>query len=394
MLSVKEKLITIIKHIRWIYDIYYYGCNFLVKMMGIFVKKEDNLILITSFGGKKYDDSPKVLYEKMIRDSRFDGYNIIWAFHNPEQFAHLKLNTIKVDTISYFKTALKARCWITNSGIERGLNFKPKSTFYFNTWHGTPIKKMGSDLSKKNESFKGKGRNTVDIMTAQSDFEADVFSRVFGIPANNFLKCGLPRNDKLANYTHEHYKLIKEKLELPKDKKVILYAPTFREYERDAEHNCILKPPMNLDKWQERLGDEYCLLFRAHYEVAKVMNMQDNVFVKNMSSYESLEDLMIVSDILISDYSSIFFDFSIMDKVMLHFTYDYDKYKEKRGMYFDIREYLPGGKNEDEIIELLRKLTDIEKDATRKFREKYINYYGNAADQSLDCIAAHIGGKR
>jgi len=248
---------------------------------------------------------------------------------------------------------------------------------------------MGSDISDENQSFRTKTKkNSVDIMTAQSDFEADIFSRVFNIPRENFLMCGLPRNDILANYTSKQREEIKVKLGLPQNKKVILYAPTFREFERDSMQNCVLKPPMNLDKWERELGDEYCLLFRAHYEVGKVMNISDNDFVKNMTSYPNLNELMIVADILVSDYSSIFFDFSIMDKPMLHFTYDYEAYSAKRGMYFDIREELSGSDNEDGVIELIKCDSDVSK--TIQFRNKYMNYSGSAVENSVNCIYENI----
>lgn len=117
------------------------------------------------------------------------------------------------------------------------------------------------------------------------------------------------------------------------------------------------------------------------------MDINENDFVKNVSEYPSLNELMIVSDILISDYSSVFFDFSIMDKVMIHFTYDYDLYNTERGMYFDIRKYISGADNEDELINIISELNyfgEIEK--TKKFRDKYVNYYGDATQKSVDCI--------
>jgi len=385
----KNKLVTRVKSSKLLYNIYFFVMNFLIGILKLFVKPDDNLILINSFGGKKYDDSPKELYEAMLKDERFQKYRFVWAFHEPDKFDVQGAEKIKSDTLTYFKTALKARCWISNSGIERGLSFKGREVFYFNTWHGTPIKKMGSDISGENKSFKSKAKkNPVDIMTAQSDFEADIFSRVFNIPRENFLMCGLPRNDILANYTNKQREEIKAKLGLPKDKKVILYAPTFREFERDSMRNCVLKPPMNLDKWECELGDEYCLLFRAHYEVGKIMNISDNEFVRNMTTYPNLNELMIVADVLVSDYSSIFFDFSIMDKPMLHFTYDYEAYSTKRGMYFDIRDELSGSDNEDGVIELIKCSSDASK--TIQFRNNYVNYFGSSTSKAVDCIYKNI----
>ncbi len=388
----KNKLIVFVKYFKFLYLLYYHLFNFAISVLKLFVKPDDKLILINSFGGKKYDDSPKALYEAMIEDERFKEYKFVWAFHKPSEYNIPNAQVIKTDTLTYFITALKARCWISNSTIERGLNFKGKNTFYFNTWHGTPIKKMGTDISKENKSFSSQRKSAYDIMTAQSDFEADIFSRVFNLPRDNFLMCGLPRNDFLANYTQEEKDRIKEKLGLPNDKKIILYAPTFREFERDSMKNCVLIPPMNLKKWQDKLQDEFCILFRAHYEVGKVMQIKDNDFVKNMTSYPSLNELMVVTDILISDYSSIFFDFSVMDKVMLHFTYDYDAYSSNRGMYFDIREKLSGADNEDDLINLLKMMDyELEKQNNKAFKSEYLNYYGSAVQESLDCIINNIG---
>lgn len=386
----KKKIIAIVKYSKFLYLIYYYVFSFILLVLRLFVKTDDKLILFNSFGGKKYDDSPKELYEAILKDKRFVGFKYVWAFHEPEKFKIKGADVVKTDTLKYFIIALKARCWITNSGIERGLKFKGKNTLYFNTWHGTPIKRMGTDVSETNKSFGTRGGAEIDVMCSQGDFETDVFSRVFNIPKNRFLCCGLPRNDKLVHFTEDEKEAIKKRLGIPKEKIVILYAPTFREYERDGSKNCVMAPPMVFSKWKKVLGEEYCLLFRAHYEVAKVMDISEDGFVFNMSNYPVMDDLMIVSDVLISDYSSVFFDFSVMDKPMLHFTYDYGKYSKNRGMYFDIREQLDGGSDEDTVIDILRnKKMDITK--TIAFRNKYVNYYGNATKMAIDYIIRKIG---
>ena len=390
----KKRLVNFLKTHRGIYNIYYVVLSNILKFLHSFIRTDDKLVFFNSFGGKKYDDSPKAIYEAMLADDRFKGYRFVWAFHNPDEFDVPGAEIIKTDSFKYFATAIKAKVWVTNSGIERGLEFKGKNTIYFNTWHGTPIKKMGTDISQESKSFATKSRTSIDVMTAQSDFEADIFSRVFGINRDKFLCCGLPRNDKYSKITSEQVEKIKQKLNISVDKKCILYAPTFREYDRDKENSCVLTPPMDIVKWQETLGDEYVLLFRAHYEVGKIMHIEDNNIVRNVSGYPLLEDLMIISDVLISDYSSIFFDFSIMDKAMLHFTYDYEKYATNRGMYFDIRKEISGEDNEDDLLQYIKDMdfkTEIEK--TKAFRRKYVNYYGTATEQSIDCIYKKLGGK-
>lgn len=390
-MGLKVRLLHIVKYSKGIYKAYYILGTLALKIVSIFIKTDNNLILFTSFGGRKYDDSPKVLYEEMLKDERFKKYKLVWGFQNPNVHDIPKGIKINTDTISYFLTALKAKCWITNSSIERGLTFKQKKTFYFNTWHGVPIKKMGTDIAENSSSFKKLGKSDIDVMCAQGAYDRDIFSRVFRIDTEKFLVSGLPRNDILNNYTVDEVLNIKQKLSLPIDKKLILYAPTFREYDKDANKRCVIEPPINWKNWEKVLGNTYHIMFRAHYEVSKVMNIENNAFVSDYSTYENLNELMMVSDILLSDYSSIFFDFSIMHKPMLHYTYDYEEYAKNRGMYFDIRNELHGADNEQELLCILTTLdVEEEKKKVDKFKCKYVEEYGNASKQALDCIYRNI----
>lgn len=385
-----SSLVEQIRNSSLFYNFYFYLGSFFVSLLKLFVKTDPKLILFISFGGRKFDDSPKAIYERMIKDERYKSFKIVWAFINPEQFDIPIGEKIKTDGLKYYLTALRARVWITNSSVERGLSFKGKDTFYFNTWHGTPIKHMGNDISKDSKSFGRKVKSRYDIMTAQGEFEAKIFSKVFDVPFKNFKIIGLPRNDMLHDYTIDFRDKLREKLGLQPDKKVILYAPTYREYHYTSEGVKLLLP-IDLEKWERKLGDNYTLLFRAHYAVTQLMNISENNFVHDMSSYPVLEDLMIASDILVSDYSSILFDYSIMDKAMVCFTFDYDEYAEKRGVYFDIREQLPYAENEDDLLCLLSSLDEEKaRKQTEMFRNKYVTAYGNASIQSLDIIAEEL----
>ena len=368
--------------------------GFFVWGLKLFVQPDDHLILFNSFAGRKYDDSPKEIYLRMLKDERFKDYKLIWAFHNPEKYDVPE--KIKTDNLNYFKTALAARAWVTNSSVERGLNFKGKNTFYLNTWHGTPIKLMGSDISADNESFgvnhkegkKNAKEAPFDAFCSQGKYETDIFSRTFNIPKERILEVGLPRNDILANYTDQQRKEIRNKLGIRDDQIAILYCPTYREYDKDENLGVVMAPPMNLKKWENKLGDKYVLLIRAHYEVSDVMNIEENDFARNMTSYPSLNELYIAADILISDYSSVFFDYSITGKPMLHFCYDYDKYSSKRGMYFDIRDWVDGTDNEDALIIKINNLNfSLSDEATIEFRNNYVNYFGDAAKQTVDFLA-------
>jgi CDP-glycerol glycerophosphotransferase len=283
------------KYFKWLKRSYVLVGSGIVKVLKFFVKPDDKLILFNCYGGKKFDDSPKAIYEGMLREVRFADFKFVWAFHNPDEFTIPVGRKIRTDTLLYFVTALKARCWITNSSIQRGLSFKGKNTFLLNTWHGTPIKKMGIDQGTNASDFEH-----VDIMTAQGEYEVDIFSRAFAIDRNRFLISGLPRNDILAIANKKAKDCVLKELGIPAGRKVILYAPTFREYERDGKLNCVLAPPIDFEYWNRELGKDHVVLLRAHYEVAKVLNVQvDNEFVYDVSEYPNLSDLMIASDMLI-----------------------------------------------------------------------------------------------
>lgn len=385
-------IINKVKYSPCLYTIYYYLGSMAVKLLGHFMREDPKLIVFSSFGGRKYDDSPKEIYEAMINDSRFDGYKLVWAFNNPENFDLFSKEKVKVDTLSYYKTLLKARVWVTNSSMTRGLNFTGKNTFKLNTWHGTPIKRMGRDINDGNTSFSSKGKSKDDgIMLAQGDYDIEVFSRAFQMSKECFAKIGLPRNDKLAHSTKEQNESLKKKLGIPLNKKVILYAPTFREYNKDSGNNIVLSMPINLIEWQKRLGDNYVLLFRAHYEVARVMGIVDNEFVKEVSSYPNLDDLMLASDILISDYSSIFFDYAIQGKPMFCYAYDYDEYTKNRGLYFDIRKELPSANDEESLLKLIEQI-DLKKasECAQIFQIRYVTEFGDATMKALDIIYKNL----
>ena len=159
-----------------------------------------------------------------------------------------------------------------------------------------------------------------------------------------------------------------------------MYAPTFREYNRD-KNGCVLSPPININKWKEKLSDKYVILFRAHYEINNILGIKDDDFIKNVSDYKNLNELMKISDILISDYSSIMFDYSILKRPIYSYAYDYEEYLEKRGMYINIKKELPNGicKTEQELLEQIVNCNFIEqRGKTEKFSQKYVETNGNA----------------
>lgn len=370
----------------------------LLGIVSFFVPVRPKTMLITSFAGRKYDDSPKALYEEILKHSEFDDWNIIWAFIEPNNFEIPRGRKIKIDTWAFFMALLYSKVWISNSGMDRNIGINRKATIKVETWHGTPIKKIGID---QNSNILGnyepsKKIDKTTIRCAQSEYDRDIFARVFNADKSCFIMCGLPRNDELLKYKKDDIEKIRWKLRIPEGKKVLLYMPTYREYLVNEKRETFLTPPINLEKWENELGAEYVLLVRLHYAVSVALNVKENNFVIDVSNYPSINDLYIASDILISDYSSAFFDYSITNKCMLHFTYDFEEYQEKRGVYFDIREYLSGASNENGIINILRILNyqeEIRK--TISFRNKYVNFYGDASRQIVNSIVTQCNyGRR
>ena len=382
----KEKIRGFLKNNRLLYGTYFYIGSFFFKLLGVFIPTDNKAILFNSFAGKKYDDSTKAIYEYMIKEPKYKNYKFYWALDDLDTKIPGPATVIKNDSFHYFIVALKSKYWVSNSAIERGLKFKKRKTVYVNTWHGSAIKKMGIDIKKENYSFR---HSQYSYMYAQSNYDIDVFSHAFKLPRDRFALVGLPRNDELVNPSKNKVKLIREKLGFPKDKKIILYAPTFRDYDK-RDNKIAAKPVINIEKWRDALGDEYCLLIRAHYETINALDIEDDGFVYDCTSYNNLNELLIVADILISDYSSIMFDYSILERPIFAYTYDYERYKKERGLYLDIKKELPNGciMTESELIKRIKGINlESQKKRTLLFKNKYVEKCGNASCYIDDIIA-------
>ena len=154
---------------------------------------------------------------------------------------------------------------------------------------------------------------------------------------------------------------------------------------------------MNLDYWKEKLGNEYVLLIRAHYAVSRAMNLKVDDFVKDVSKYPHLNDLYIISDLMISDYSSTFFDYSILHKPMICFAYDLEEYEKKRGLYLDLEQTLPCriDRTEGAVIEHIINMNFLEESIkTKSFSEKFCPYAGNASRTVVKEIKKNLRRKR
>lgn len=379
----KRYLKNIVKNNKIIYSIYYFIFSLFLRFIGIFIKTQENLALFVCYGGKRYDDSTKVLYEYVKSDEKYKKLKEVWAFVEPNKFDMIqKDEKVKIDTFKYYITALKAKYWITNSSVSRGLDFKKKETKYIVFQHGTlGIKKLGKDLEKNNKSFHRSKAEPIDMFIIQGKKEKEKLIEAFGLKEEQIKMLGLPRNDELTNVTEKRIQECKEKLGIPKGKKVVLYAPTYREFKHDSLFNSVLNNPFDFKELKQELSKEYVFVVTAHYEVAKMLDIPDNDdFVINAFSYPYINDLLIVADILISDYSSVVFDYTILERPILCFAYDYDIYMEERGTYIDLNKLFYDGviKTQEDLIKIIKNMDyQAECEHSRKIKQEYIGKYGN-----------------
>ena len=361
--------------------------SFVFRFIGLFIPIDDHLVIIVSFMGMGFNDSPKAIYEYMKSHPEFKDYKYVWAFEHPDKYP--ELNTVKIDSFKYFRTALKAKYWITNTNIERGLKFKKKKQVYLNTWHGIALKHIGNDCpGRKDFNFRN-----VNHLVVSGDYDEKVWKSAFNADPDSFLKCGMPRNEELWLASDEQKKKMREKLSIPADKKVILYAPTWRD-STDGGKSYEIKPPIHFDVWKRELGDEYVVLFRAHHQTTKVLGVQYDEFVRDASSYPAVNDLMIASDILITDYSAIAFDYSVLCRPIFCYAYDYESYLAERGTYFEVDEKYPNKscRTEEELLSRIKNI-DYDKECanTKRFRDEFIQYGAGATEACVKALFSSQG---
>lgn len=362
------------------------------------VSKQQKTILFCSFGGRNFNDSPKAVYDEICSREEFEDWRLVWAFVEPDKFTIPRGDKVKIDTFSFFKTLITSKVWVSNSGMDRGVDLITDKIIRVETWHGTPLKRICGEENQntfgtKPIEYKGP-IDTSAIRCSQSDFDREIFARIFHASKESILLSDLPRNDELLTYTPERLYEIREYLGIAVKKKVILYTPTYREYLINENSQNYIVPPIDLDKWEKELGDNYVLLIRAHYAVSAALGIKENSFVKNVSSYSSLNDLYAISDMMISDYSSTYFDYAILDRPMLCFAYDKEEYEEKRGLYLNMEEDLPCKvcKSEDEVIsEILNMDLIAAIEATKAFHKKYAPYAGHASGMVVEKILFKLG---
>lgn len=338
--------------------------------MSKLILTDSKTVLFISFHGRGCSDNPKAIYEYMINNDEFNGYNLIWILKKDVRCDLKEAKVVNYLSLKYFYYLCRSKYWISNCKLPEYLT-KKENQIYLQTWHGTPLKKLAHDIDvSKETTFYRSGlsleqmRCTYDkdvkrynYMISPNSFTTKVFQSAFLIDKHKLIETGYPRNDILTTFTKEDVINIKDKYGIPIDKKIILYAPTWRDNSYDF-NGYTFKLEVDFKKWRDGLGDEYIILFKPHYLIVNNLDLSSfNDFVYPINANVDISDLYIISDVLVTDYSSVFFDYAILNRPIYFYMYDLISYKnELRGFYLDIHKDLPGKviEEEDKLIDLIK----------------------------------------
>ena len=372
------------------------------------VTVDEKTIAFNSFNGKFYSCTPRAIYEYMLQDERFSDYKFIWVVRDLEKYSYLCENAnttiVKNRTKEYAKALASAKYWIFNYRIYDYI-YPKKEQNYVQCWHGTPLKRLGYDIEvsqnamNSREEIRYKYRTDAEkfsYILSPSAFASEKFASAWNLndtgQSEKIMEVGYPRNDFISNYKQEEVIKIKNELGIPLDKKVLLYAPTWRDNQHVSGVGYVYSNPVDFAKMQEILGSEWVILFRAHYLVANAFEFDKyEGFVYNASGHDDINELYIISDMLVTDYSSVFFDYAILKRPVLFYMYDLEEYaNDVRGFYIDLTE-LPGPivTTEEEFIDKVKNVNEwfAFDDRYRKFDQKF-NYLndGNACSRFVNYL--------
>lgn len=362
---------------------------------------KNNKIVFSNFNGSGYGCNPKYILEEILRQNL--PYEICWLTNNVRK--ELKNFPSRVRLVNLkSKQALKelstSKIWIDNQRkvfhIQRGLE-KKDNQFYINTWHGSlGIKKVGVDSpvnSIQNDwiPYGKKDSEMLDYLISNSTFENDVYKNNFW-DNGKILTFGHPRND-IFFYNDEKLNEIKKrvfkKLNIALNKKVLLYVPTFRDYGSLDSYN--LEVENLLKSITDKFDGEWVFAVRMHphlkNKAGKLFKFGFNIV--NASSYSDIQELLVSSDIAITDYSSCIFDFMLSRKPAFIFATDIEKFNNERGFYYPLESTpFPIAKNNEELIQ---NILDFDNEKYKREVEEFLTDKGcvedgNATERVVDLI--------
>lgn len=295
-------------------------------------------VLFESYWGAKADCNPLAVACAL----KSKGYDLRWSLSKEARVpSDFPFSRVRKGSLSYYYSLATAGYFITNTNLPDFV-VKRKGSIHVQTWHGTPLKVMGLDLRpyrprEMDWSAFAKRCKRWDYLVSSNEHSSSAWRTACPYDYK-VLEIGYPRNDIFFRAGDGEVERIRAVLGIPKDKRVALYAPTVRDAKKGGELS------LGIDVFDPKkilaaLGDEYVLLVRAHYFMRGV---SEGVGVIDVSDYPFSNEVALVSDLLITDYSSLMFDYACIGRPIILYAYDYDQYVMDRGVYFDIKTKAPG----------------------------------------------------
>lgn len=362
-------------------------------------KLNEKMIFFESFFGKSYTGNPKYLYEAMLEMGMDKEYTFVWAYSGEDKDI-IPGNPIIVDRFQpgdYYKYLALSKYWINN--IIFPIHTKRPGNVYLQTWHGTPLKKLGYDITipgpevQGRENFYNESRNW-DYLISSNPYSTKIFKRAFKYD-KEVLEDGYPINDIFFKDNTSFVKDLKSKLGIDEDKKIILYAPTWKDDEQNESWEHYFNLEIDLERLYEEFSDEYVIILKMHHLVSENLRIDERLkdFAIDLSSYDDIQELYVLSDILITDYSSVFFDYAHSKRPILFFVPDLNHYIENvRGLYLNMEKELPGPliKDNDELIDIIKNIDDVSIEYSDKYDEFYERFCslckGNSAKKIIEKV--------
>ncbi len=356
----------------------------------------DSLFFI-SWKGKQCGSHPLGIAEELRR--RGDDREHLWAVTDWSVPVPEGGTGVLRGTEEYYEALARSKYLISNDDMQAPFR-KRDGQVYLQTWHGTPLKRIGFDISNPQfisgtAYFDHLAKDVAqwDLLLSPNPFSTPIMRRAFRYDGE-ICEYGYPGNDLLSRAdSAEVAARVRDRLGLPDGKRVVLYAPTWRDnqvYANGRRYRFDMR--LDLERAWRELGQDHVFLIRGHHHMADDVpaGMRPG-FAINVTAYPDITELFLVSDVLVTDYSSAMFDFAVTGRPMLFFTYDLAEYRDSlRGFYFDFEAEAPGPllASSAEVIEAVRDLDSVAascRDAYRRFAAKFSSLEdGKAAARICD----------
>ncbi|WP_171170449.1 CDP-glycerol glycerophosphotransferase family protein [Streptomyces sp. I05A-00742] len=362
---------------------------------------DEELVVFEALEGRGYADSPRYIHEELLR--RDLPLYAVWSYTGSRAGYPRGVPLVRRGSWEYVRTVARARYWVDSHGFPAHIPKRP-GTRYLQTWHGQALKHMGFDtpeLRLAGPARRRRHRAMVDRWDALIA-PSEEFERTF-VRGNEYtgelLRAGLPRNDVLVRWNEpaqrERAVAARERLQIPDGKKVLLYAPTFRDGARASGESI----RVDLEDLVRRVGDAWTVVVRPHYYERFTVAREIGHAVRDGREFTDLNDLLLASDALLTDYSSVVFDYVNLGRPVLLYTDDYPAYRSTlRGTYYDLADIAPGPllTGTGELAAALGDLGAVREEwagAYERFRTRFNPYEtGHAAKAVVDLF--FTGGAR